>query len=488
MNKKIKYFIWLFFIYIMYLSVHGIDKNSAIFNLIHIFSSANNFLLLLYAVSFIIVFVFYQQHKKRFDTGSFLYLIYVMGGIGACWYYAQDKVDLYYPNIQIAPLLYLFLTINICLLPLWNAKFSSLHRINDNGMTEIYDGLSFAFFVLSILPLVSLLSHFSVQQLVGSNLSNMYEYSGDKSALFFSGPSKLCFALIRRFEVLVIILLFYQLSKRQTKYVYELCVPIMVFTLFKLLSGSRGGLVGTGLLMVTLFLTLRQTFSEKIRKAVVKIGVAAGSLFVLALTAISVSRFSQHTNKEDTIDVWISQYMGEAIPRFSDDVWGIQTLLYGNQNFMFLRKLMGLPYIENYNSYKAMYGIKLGTPVDVFYTFMGDIYLDFGTIGGIVFAIVFALIFSKFLKIKNDISIPTLAVLCLFFDLLGFGFTANVFRTIFIQEDMVWLIIAIAVLYMIQLARQQNKNTPPISEIICRDIFIEQPFSCGYLPLKVCAL
>ena len=461
MNKKIKYFIWLFFfIYIMYLSVHGVDKNSAIFNLIHIFSSENNFLLLLYAVFFIIVFVFYQQHKKRFDTGSFLYLIYVMGGVGACWYYAQDKVDLYYPNIQIAPLFYLFVTINICLLPLWNAKFSSLQRIKDNGMAEIYDGLSFVFFALSILPLVSLLSNFSVQQLVGSNLSNMYEYSGDKSALFFSGPSKFCFAMIRRFEILVVVLLFYQLSKRKTKYVYELCIPIMVFTLFKLLSGSRGGLVGTGLLMVTLFLMLRQTFSAETRKTVVKIGAVVGSLFVLALAAISISRFSQNTNTEDTIDVWISQYMGEAIPRFSDDAWGIKTLLYGNQNFMFLRKLIGLSYIENYGSYKTMYGIKLGTPVDVFYTFMGDIYLDFGTIGGLVFSIIFAFIFSKFLKIKNDISIPTLAVLCLFFDLLGFGFTANVYRTIFIQQDMVWLIIAIVILYMVQLVRQQNKNTP----------------------------
>lgn len=445
----------------MYLSIHGVDKNSAIFNLIHIFSSENNFLLLLYAVFFIIVFVFYQQHKKRFDTGSFLYLIYVMGGVGACWYYAQDKVDLYYPNIQIAPLFYLFVTINICLLPLWNAKFSSLQRIKDNGMAEIYDGLSFVFFALSILPLVSLLSNFSVQQLVGSNLSNMYESSGDKSALFFSGPSKFCFAMIRRFEILVVVLLFYQLSKRKTKYVYELCIPIMVFTLFKLLSGSRGGLVGTGLLMVTLFLMLRQTFSADTRKTVVKIGAVVGSLFVLALAAISISRFSQNTNTEDTIDVWISQYMGEAIPRFSDDVWGIKTLLYGNQNFMFLRKLIGLSYIENYDSYKAIYGIKLGTPVDVFYTFMGDIYLDFGTIGGVVFSIIFAFIFSKFLKIKNDISIPTLAVLCLFFDLLGFGFTANVFRTIFIQQDMVWLIIAIVILYMVQLVRQQNKNPPP---------------------------
>lgn len=458
MYRKIKRWIWLFlFIYVMYLCVHGVDKNSAIYNLIHIFSNVNNFLILVYAVLFSVVFIFYQRHKKHFDTGSFLYLIYVMGGVGACWYYAQDKVELFYPNIQIAPLLYLFFTINICLAPLWKANFSSLHNIDDKGMGDIYNALTIMFFALSILPFVSLLLHFSVGQLIGSNLANMYETSGDKAALFFSGPSKLCFALIRRFEMLVIVLLFYQLSKHKTKYVYMLIVPIVVFALFKLLSGSRGGLVGTGLLLVTLFFTIKQTLPLKVRKTVIKVGVVVSCFFALALAAISISRFSQNTNKEVTIDVWISQYMGEAIPRFSDDVWDVKTLLDGNQNFIFLRKLLGLPYIEDYDVYKTLYEIKLGTPVDVFYTFMGDIYLDFGTIGGIIFAIIFALIFSRFLNVKNDISIPTLTSLCLFFNLLGFGFTANVYRTIFIQENIMWQIFAILALYAIQNVRKQAR-------------------------------
>ena len=236
-----------------------------------------------------------------------------------------------------------------------------------------------------------------------------------------------------------------------------LIVPIVVFALFKLLSGSRGGLVGTGLLLVTLFFTIKQTLPLKVRKTVIKVGVVVSCFFALALAAISISRFSQNTNKGVTIDVWISQYMGEAIPRFSDDVWDIKTLLDGNQNFIFLRKLLGLPYIEDYDVYKALYAIKLGTPVDVFYTFMGDIYLDFGTIGGIIFAIIFALIFSRFLNVKNDISIPTLTSLCLFFNLLGFGFTANVYRTIFIQEDIMWQIFAILALYAIQNVRKQAR-------------------------------
>lgn len=462
MKKRIKYILFLaLFFYVMYICVHGMDRNSAIYNLIHIFSNVNNFLFLVYALSFVLVFALYQKHKKQFDTGSFLYLIYVMGGIGACWYYAQDKVDIFYPHITIEPLIYLFITINICLLPLWKTKFKNLHRIDDRGMSDIYNGLSVIFCVLSILPLLSLLSHFSLAQLAGSNLGNMYESSVDKSALFFAGPSKFCFALIRRFEMLVIVLLFYQLSKKNIKYVYGLLVPVIVFALYKLLSGSRGGLVGTALLFVTLFLMLKQTLAPKVKTAVTKVALFAGSLFALALAAISVSRFSLQTNRNDTIDVWISQYLGEAIPRFSDSVWGTNILLYGNQNFIYIRKLLGLPYIADYNVFKSFYEIKLGIPVDVFYTYMGDVYLDFGMIGGLIFAICFAIVFSHFLKIKNAISIPTLTVLCLFFTLLGYGFTANVYRTIFIQEDNMWLILGIVVLYVVQYLKQQNRFTPP---------------------------
>lgn len=461
-SKKIKFLLWTFLLfYIVYLIIHGIDKDSAIYNLIHIFSNANNFLLLLYALGFVCVYAKYQKHKKNFDTGSFLYLIYVMGGVGGCWYYSQDKVDISYPIISIGALLYLFVTINICLFPLWKAKFSSLYYIDDKGMSGVYDAISLMFCILSILPLLSLLSNFSFGLLIGSNLGDMYESNVDKASMFFSGPSKICFALIRRFEMLVIVLFFYQLSKRNIKYAYGLCLPIIVFTLFKLLSGSRGGLVGTGLLLVTLFLMLKQTLADSVRKSVVKIGSVGAGIFALALAAISISRFSLNTRKSYTIDMWISQYLGESLPRFSDDVWGTRIHLYGYQNFMYFRKVLGLPYIEDYDVYKSVYETKLCTPVDVFYTFMGDFYIDFGLIGGVIFALFFAYAFSRFLRIKKSITIPTLTVLCLFFNMLGFGFAANVYRTLFVQKDLMWLLLLILVLSVLERAKKANTISPP---------------------------
>lgn len=59
MYRKIKRWIWLFlFIYVMYLCVHGVDKNSSIYNLIHIFSNVNNFLILVYAVFLVVSCLF----------------------------------------------------------------------------------------------------------------------------------------------------------------------------------------------------------------------------------------------------------------------------------------------------------------------------------------------------------------------------------------------------------------------------------------------
>lgn len=489
MQKKIiKRILWIIIVsYALFLGVHGIDRNSAVYNLIHIFSNTNNFLLLMYALAFVLAFYLYQKRKRQFDSGSLLYLIYVLGGIGGCWYYAQEKVDLYYPNISILPLLFLYVTINICLSPLWKADFSNLRNIDDRGMAGIYDFISKAFIVLSILPLLSLLTKFSLSNLTGSFLGNMYESAGDKSAMFFSGPSKMCFAVIRRFESLAIILAFYQLSKKNMKLVWGLCLTIMMFVLYKLLSGSRGGLVGTALVVLAFYLMLKLTMVSKIRSVVIKLGSIVGGLFAVCIALISISRFSTNFSKGsgyDTIDVWISQYLGESIPRFSDDVWNIGYTMDGYQNFMLLRKILGLQYIDNYEAFKSMYLAKLGTPVDVFYTYMGDIYLDFGTLGSIVFAVCFAVVFSRLLKFQESISIPKLMCLSVFFNMLGFGFAANVFRVIFIQEDTMWLLLLAVALSVIQVL-QRDRFTPPISEGLDK-LFL--PVGHGCVQFKVCAL
>ena len=351
----------------------------------------------------------------------------------------------------------------ICLLPLWKLDTTKVKGINDRGVSPLLNALSIVFIILSILPLASLLSHFSLSMLGGSFLSSMYESNEDKAALYFSGISKVSFAFIRRFENIIVVLFFYQIYKNRKDYAIGLSLPMIMFLIYKLMSGSRGGLVGSILLLGCLYLLLRNCLTKEVQTKINRIGIVLCAIFITMLAAISISRFGQQNNNPDiTIDRWISQYLGESAIRFTDTAWYTHSYMYGNQNFILLRKILGLPNIDDYDLFMAHWEGILHFPVNVFYTFMGDVYLDFGLIGSCLFALSFCWCFSKLLKNKGSFTIPQLIILSIFFNYLGFGFAANVYRTIFIQKDMIWLLLLTLVIYLVQ--GPTKVNSPILSK------------------------
>lgn len=180
----------------------------------------------------------------------------------------------------------------------------------------------------------------------------------------------------------------------------------------------------------------------------------------VGIAYISLSRFAYSVSAQSstiTIDQWISQYLGESFIRFSDKAWDTPCYMNGDQNFIYIKKILGFNVIEDYDRFMSFYEAKLHMPVNVFYTFMGDFYLDFGVIGGIMFAIIFAFIFNKLLSNTNrKVTVVQLLFLTVFFHILGFGFAANVYRTIFIQKDLMYTFILAGLLWIVQKA-----VTPP---------------------------
>ena len=393
-------------------------------------------------------------------------MIFAVSAIGSFWYYSQEDVDLYYPNIELSAFIYLWLMINFCLLPLYQTNLRKITYIDDRGIAPLLDGLSIMFVVLSLLPIVSLLSKVSLSMFVGNDLGRMYESDADKSALYFSGISKYCFALIRRFEDILIILFFYQLSKAKKNWalINAMWLPIGLFVLFKVASGSRGGVMSTFIAFFAMALFLRNTFEQKTFAYIRKIGVVFTSFIIVVVSAISISRFFfsvSAASSRATLDRWISQYLGEGMVRFNDTVWNNDILMNGDQNIIFLKHLLGFDVIENYDTFMMFYEAKLGLPVNVFYTFVGDWVLDFGIIGTIVVTVLFYILFKKLLNsYKSGVNILQLTILMIIFHFIGFGFAANVYRTIFIQKDTMILIIFAVVIYIIQISAR-FRITPP---------------------------
>lgn len=426
----------------------------------------NHVLVAINAIAYIIPLILYYKKKRQIDIGFLFYMIFAVSAIGSFWYYSQEDVDLYYPNIELSAFIYLWLMINFCLLPLYQTNLRKITYIDDRGIAPLLDGLSIMFVVLSLLPIVSLLSKVSLSMFVGNDLGRMYESDADKSALYFSGISKYCFALIRRFEDILIILFFYQLSKAKKNWalINAMWLPIGLFVLFKVASGSRGGVMSTFIAFFAMALFLRNTFEQKTFAYIRKIGVVFTSFIIVVVSAISISRFFfsvSAASSRATLDRWISQYLGEGMVRFNDTVWNNDILMNGDQNIIFLKHLLGFDVIENYDTFMMFYEAKLGLPVNVFYTFVGDWVLDFGIIGTIVVTVLFYILLKKLLNsYKSGVNILQLTILMIIFHFIGFGFAANVYRTIFIQKDTMILIIFAVVIYIIQISAR-FRITPP---------------------------
>lgn len=427
----------------------------------------NHVLVAINAIAYIIPLILYYKKKRQIDIGFLFYMIFAVSAIGSFWYYSQEDVDLYYPNIELSAFIYLWLMINFCLLPLYQTNLRKITYIDDRGIAPLLDGLSIMFVVLSLLPIVSLLSKVSLSMFVGNDLGRMYESDADKSALYFSGISKYCFALIRRFEDILIILFFYQLSKAKKNWtlINAMWLPIGLFVLFKVASGSRGGVMSTFIAFFAMALFLRNTFEQKTFAYIRKIGLVFTSFIILVVSAISISRFFfsvSAASSKATLDRWISQYLGEGMVRFNDTIWNNDILMNGDQNIIFLKHLLGFDVIENYDTFMMFYEAKLGLPVNVFYTFVGDWVLDFGIIGTIVVTVLFYILFKKLLNsYKSGVNILQLTILMIIFHFIGFGFAANVYRTIFIQKDTMILIIFAVVIYIIQISAR-FRITPPM--------------------------
>lgn len=425
-------------------------------------------LVVLNAVAFLLFFIFYQRKKKSIDVGSLFYFIYAASACGSVWYYTQDNIELYYSNITLLPFIYLWISIGISLYPFQRLDSNCVKRLDDNGIKPLLNGLSIAFAILSIPPLLSILSKFSLSMLIGNNLGMMYEADIDKSSLFFgSGLSKICFALIRRFENLIIILLFYQLSQKTKNkgIISGLLLSVSLFFIFKLASGSRGGIMGTFIAFFSMFIFLKNTFSAKLYRMMKMIGLVACSVIFVGVAVISISRFSYSVSvvsSEASLDRWISQYLGEGMVRFNNTIWHLTEKMWGDQNFIFLKSLLGFDVIENYDSFMRYYELKMTTPVNVFYTFIGDFFLDYGFIGALILAYLFNFVLRKAIYAKSkfsSVTVPQLMLAMICFRFLGFGWAANVYRTMFIQKDTFFELILVIILYMIQLTERQKNNS-----------------------------
>ncbi len=419
--------------------------------------------LIINAVMYLLLLYIYQKKKKRIDIGSFIISAWVVGSIGSVWYYTNPLTPPSYPRITMWPMIYIFILNLIMFYPFLRCNYSDIRKVETFKLDKVFRTMSIIFGLCSALPLLNLLYDLTTTSLVGSFLVDMYNSDENKADLLLLPLIKPLFTVIRHFPDFVIFLLFYNLAKKKINkgIVLGLVSATAVQFLFTLLCGSRGGILTLAIRILFYAFFMRSMIPNKIFRKFIRISVASFVFVVIGLSLISISRldaFHKNGGRNREMSTWISQYMGEGIVRFDDTIWYNENPIGGRQTLPITFSLFD-PIVKDSDKYIARNERLSKEILTVFYTYIGDFYIDFGRAGTILAIIILSLITSSLLKTRyKAISMFRLLPLCWMFTMVTVGITADVFRTYYTQLQLFEQGLLIVILYFIQLKTKYHRT------------------------------
>lgn len=423
------------------------------------------FCLILNAIGYLLTFYFYQRKKKVFDIGSIILLTWIVGSMGSLYYYTFEVAYLSYYKITLFPLIYLFICNLIIFKPFLKADYSNYKTVRTYNLRKVLTAISIFFSIIGIPAFINAILKLSSFSLAGAALAEMYALDEDKVSLIFSPTIKPFYSIMRHFVNFIIFLFFYSLTKKNNRLLsIGLGLNVMTFFLVSLLSGSRGGILSLLLSCVFFAFFMRYMFSTKVYKFIMKLATIVIIILGLGVSAISISRLSDMSNRkgrELLMDQWISQYAGEGIIRFDNTIWHIDNHLHGYQNLPVLVSLVDYR-VKDLDNVVNICEPKVKIPITVFYTYVGDLVMDFGKVGALIAVIVVSFIIRYLIRPnRKGISIYHLIILNYFFVYITVGFTANIYRTYYSQIPAVEIIGLLLFLYLFQKINSYKNGLRP---------------------------
>lgn len=169
---------------------------------------------------------------------------------------------------------------------------------------------------------------------------------------------------------------------------WALAASTVLFVLAGVAQGARNRMVFFGVTAVGLSVLFWSMLAAGTRRRLLWAAVAACGIMTTLMLAITASRFeapSSNMAPEEALLV----YAGQPFLMFAEEIYAVKAVSKGDMCFPLFRAIVGLDYSATLPIRNDCWETVLGVPLGVFYTFLGNWILDFGTLmtAFLVFAI-----------------------------------------------------------------------------------------------------
>lgn len=350
--------------------------------------------------------------KHRLNATVYIcFFLFVVSIISTFYFASVNGYIRNYENIAIGPFVYLAVCYLITIQPIVKYDMSSnLKLLVSVEQDKFIKFFSWFMFFLTIEPFLENLLYLPNALQDESFASRMY----DNRVEYLSFLGRKLNAISSWFEMCYPVLIFYFLSKNKidNRVVVALFFVVLNFWMHELGLGGRSKLVQNILYITVVYFLMRRFIRADVNKKIVMYGSLVLSIGLVFIMLISISRFSsmETTTNMTSIWMWLGLYAGEGPLNFNSMAWHISGSTSGDNSVILLKYVLGLTdAVSIQDVYQST--AKLGIIENVFYTYVGSIFMDFNFIGTLFFLCLLSFLTFAITSGKKYVTIQKIIVL-----------------------------------------------------------------------------
>lgn len=363
----------------------------------------------------------------------------------------QLAFDVKYEKLSILPYVFLFICFCISLFPIVKCQ-KRMENAIPCVTFGLFDKIIWVFILLSLIPFYENLRYVisSYGAIDTSGLADMYNdkmYGDGIKVTWLSSLGMIGNSLDGVFIQLLVFIPFYFLTRKKiNKYLLLFSfLPVLNHVLFQLASSGRGFATQFFLDAVFLILLFRKQIPSTRFKKLKLVSLVVIPCFFLLLSILTLAR-GNSSNKGVETSITVGYYVAKSHLDFNESLWNIRKHTEGDNSFGFVKDLIGLDVPKDKNAYWNY--SKTGIIPSLFYTYIGDWYMDFGPFFTIVLLLIWSFVFSIiFIREKRTASLLPFFLYFVFCEILINGWTINIFKT---SGSFRNLLLSIFLLFIIQ--------------------------------------
>lgn len=385
---------------------------------------------ILYMLGYVAIFIFLL--RKKYDvTILFIVSIWIVSSIYALVF--QSLMPQYvYNNITYLPYAFLLLCFGLTLIPVCKG----LHLVRDEyciANIGLYKKIMLFFIVVSLVPLIENLRYF-LTSYGAANTSGLADMYDDKMSMglqvtWLSFVGKLGNSLDGIFIQFLMFIPFVFLTQKKISKWMLICsfLPALNHVIFQMCASGRTVVTQFTLIAVFFLFFFRKAIPAPRWRLIRICLIVFFVLFGAALSVLTSARKEAHNRDNETYEVY-GYYLAKSHLDFNHNLWYIKKNTEGDNSFGFVKSLLGFDVPENKNDYWTYN--KIGVIPSLFYTYIGDWYMDFGPIITLVLFIFVSIFCTAYFSRKcHNVPIIRLFAYYVLCQIIFMGWSFNCFKT-----------------------------------------------------------